>query len=445
MLMPIPSQERKLKSGRNTQEALHKVILIAFICLSSLLGGTVLPVPFYIIQIASFIVIILFYAQLCKKDKVVISYPKASFLFLCFLGVVILQCIPLPQAIIKLFSPNTIKLYDEFSLTGASSFSTFSIYLFATHVEIIRTISFFLLFLATINLIRTKNQVKAIVLSIIAVTSAITFFGIAKKYLAHHDIAVSFGVFSNKNYYAGFALMVVPLCLGYTLYVKESHKKIIFSFLSVVLSASIVLSQSRAAMLGLVCSIFVMAAYLLKKKINIKREIPIILIVFFACTALIYFANTEGVEAKFRKTHRAFSSRSLAYLGAVSAIKDYPLFGVGLGNYGQISGLYREIPVSNIDPYLHNDHLQFILEAGILAAIFYGFFFMFLCKDMIVQLHIRNDPFVKYILLGGLCGIMGLIIHSSLEMLFPVPAISFMFWIFLGLIYKTGYISSHKT
>jgi O-antigen ligase len=442
--MPIQNQVKKLKEKNSIIGLCYQSILIVIVLASSFLGGDAFSVPFYIIQIIALVFFGIFFFITCKQETVAINYPKAVIFFFCFLAVSFLQCVGMSESLVKILSPNTIKLYNKFLPAGSTRhLFTFSIYSFATYIEIVKTIVFFILFFTIINTIRRKQQIKAIVVAIIAATVVITFFGIMKKYGAIHDIEASFGVFANKNYYAGFTLMIVPLCLGYAFSVKTSSIKAIFIFLAVILSASIVLSLSRAATVSLGFSVFIMTAYLLYKRREPKHEIAIILLVIVVCGSLLYFTNTEAVLVKFSKFSKAFDQRMLLYKEGVSIIKDYPLFGVGLGNYGAISGIYRTVPITDIDYYIHNDHLQFCLEAGLLGAAFYCLFFVFLFRDILKQLCINNDPSMRYIVLGGACGILGVIIHSFFEMLFPVPAIAFMFWIVLAVIYKAGYIQLH--
>jgi O-antigen ligase len=118
-------------------------------------------------------------------------------------------------------------------------------------------------------------------------------------------------------------------------------------------------------------------------------------------------------------------------------LKDFPLLGVGWGNFRYAFTFYKNVtPFPAYYEHLHNDNLQLVVETGLVGSFLYFLFLFKIFKDIFINLKKRHDPFVKGIVLGGLCGLMGTIFHGFFEYNFHIPAISLLFWFMSGLIYK---------
>jgi O-antigen ligase len=441
--MPLLNLAKNLKGHLDPAGILVQVFLILAAVVAVFAGGDVLPFPFFVVEIIICLAFLAFCFSLYKEGNPAIIFPKSAIFFLCFILIAFIQCLPLPLALVNFISPKTVMLYENFLPDFSNRpFITISIYPHATYVEIIKMTNFFILFFVTSNIIKNKKQVKGAIFFIITIAIVATFYGLLKKYLGGPDISYYFGVFANRNYYAGFILLVTPLCLGCAFSQRALHAKLVLFFLAAILSVSIVLSLARAAMLGLVLTLLFIGAFLIKERLRLKHEIAIMVLFLIVCAGFLYIVNTRAVSDKFGKLSRSFTSRKIIYEEAALMVKDYPLLGVGLGNYGSITGMYRRQPISGIDPYLHNDHLQLLVEGGLMGAGLFWLFILLICKDIFKQIMIRRNPFVRLILVSGLSSFFGLAVHAVFEMLFPVLTISFMFWFILAIIYKTGYIDS---
>ncbi|MEM7816908.1 MAG: hypothetical protein QXZ20_03270, partial [Candidatus Aenigmatarchaeota archaeon] len=145
-------------------------------------------------------------------------------------------------------------MYRQFSFQ--ENFSTLSIYPLVTKIEIIKFISFVSAFFLILNIFEKKEQFKRAVLIIIFLGLVLSFYGLIKKYfILEKEITGSFSTFGSRNSFAGYMLMVASLAIGYTLTYQDKAKKLIFSFISAILCASIFLSLSRAGSLSLIFSL----------------------------------------------------------------------------------------------------------------------------------------------------------------------------------------------
>tara|TARA_B100000315_G_scaffold260522_1_gene322573 strand:+ start:2506 stop:3831 length:1326 start_codon:yes stop_codon:yes gene_type:complete len=424
--------------------------LILLVLFSSIFTGSVDQTSSYWLQIFIFLLVFLFLVKKLALNDSEFYYPKASIFLGLFFIFLVFQCLPLSLSILKIISPKTALLYHQ-ALPAAFEKNLFSItiYSLATKKEAIKLFSFFCIFFITINTINTRRQFQRMILIIILWSVILTFYGLVKKFSLNQEHYLGFSTFLNRNHYAGYCILIIPFSAGYALANKNLNIKILFSFITGMLGLSVFLTASRAAILSIIVSLSLMiflSFYI--KKIKEKKNIAIGICALLGMVFLFSLFDFGGVISKFKFLELDTAGRFYRFKDAFSAVKDFPLFGVGLGNFRYIFTSYRTFHDIQFQSYLHNDHLQLFLETGLIGISLYISFFLFIIKDIVKQYNKRKDPFVKNIVLGGLFSILALGIDSFFDLDFHIPAIAFMFWLILGLIYKcahTHFGGSEKT
>jgi len=182
----------------------------------------------------------------------------------------------------------------------------------------------------------------------------------------------------------------------------------------------------------------------------IKEKYWTIGIVAVLATILVLIAGTGPIEKRFFYLWQDRYVQAIRWFmvkDSVKMVRDFPLFGVGWGNFQYIFTLYRKIIYNRYVVHLHNDHLQLIIETGLIASFFYFSFLFKIFKDILTKLKTRKDPLVKSLAMGGICGLLGVMLHSIVDFNFHIPAIAILFWLILGLTYKlvnTHFIDDRK-
>jgi O-antigen ligase len=354
---------------------------------------------------------------------------------------VFLQLIYLPNPLIRLISPNTYLLKQQYKADlNPFWFSSLSFYRLATIEELIKFLSFFAIFICTVNILKKKEQFERIILVIIFLGLALSFYGAAKKYfILGKEVTGSFSTFGNRNHFAAYMEMIAPLSLAYALSLRDTLKKIVFGFVAVLICVSVFLSLSRAGTVSLSVSLTIMFFLLFKDIIKTKNY-------WIALTGmvitLLYFstAGLGALRARFAVFYGDLMHRFSVAGDSFLIVKDFILFGVGLGNFSYIFTLYqKKFDFTIYYRYLHNDYLQLLVEAGIIASALVLIFFFKIFKDILKEINTRHDPFIKNIVIGGFCGLVSVILHSFVDFNFHIPAVALLFWLLLGLIYKCSY------
>ncbi|MDD5194301.1 MAG: O-antigen ligase family protein [Candidatus Omnitrophica bacterium] len=415
--------------------------LIFLIIFSPLFYGSLLALPLSIIQLISLLILSLFLLKITLVPSSKIILPSAISLMAFFLLLVVFQLLPLPSFLATLFSPKgTVLTRAYLGSTSLFNLSQITIYPFNTKQELIKYICFFSIFFVSLNTIQEKKQFERLFSVIIVWAAILCLYGIIQRYFVLERIDTSsFSVFGNKNYFAGYMCLIAPLAIGYTLACHNHFKKITFGFLSALISASVFISLSRAASLSLVLSFFIFLLLLATSGKN-KAHLWGVLVVALLALGLVTIVGFEALRFHFLLFEGGLRERLSLSADALGIVKDFPVMGVGLGNFHLIFTIYKISTIRGFFYNLHNDHLQLIIETGLLGAFFYFSFLFKIFKDTLTHVKLRQDPFVKNIAIGGLCGCWGLLVHSFADFNFHIPATVFLFWLILGLINKCVYV-----
>lgn len=385
------------------------------------------------------------------KGKV--AFVKSGF-FLpvgLFFALVVFQLINLPGSVIHVLSSKTFSLYDH--LVPAASqrpYFTLSIYPNATISEILKLLSFFGIFFLLINYKPTKKGLDRIINVIIFFGLAISLFGIIQKYSypdrvywfdAQDSASQCFGPFINHNNFAGYINMIIPLALGYSLTEMPLSKRVIYAICVVVMSLALFLSMSRGGLLVYTLTmLFFLLFSRLKEYFQTKVKTAFIWMIIIVCLGIIFIerrAVLERFSTLFRKETFAVFGHGYSWLDILKTWADFPLFGTGLGTFGNISTMYNSSASQTLFTYAHNDYLQLLSEVGLLGFILIIWFFAVYFKSVIKMWFERHDTYAICLVLGGLASLFSMLAYSLLDFNLHIPANTVLFFVIMGLVYRS--------
>jgi O-antigen ligase len=203
--------------------------------------------------------------------------------------------------------------------------------------------------------------------------------------------ASPFGPFVNRNHFAGWMIMVIPLALtnAYASVFSDRRSGVrnFVSWLSssssagrmqlmllggVMMVVSVLISNSRSGMAAAVLGLMGVAYAFMRRQSSRRARIAIIV----AAAALMIGAGVwVGVD---RLTTRAASvSGDLSTAGgrmgvwrdSLRIVRDFASAGVGLDGYGQAMILYQTSDLYVHYQEAHNDYLQLAAEGGLLVGL----------------------------------------------------------------------------
>jgi O-antigen ligase len=412
-----------------------------------------------------------------------IRNPK-SVIPIVFLGLfllfILLQIPPLPSGLLKILSPKTYAFRLELSplsfQPSALSFanvqstirnpqSPISFVPFATQVEFFKWFTLICLFLFLLKWRPLDTKKGNLILIVMFVGIAESLYGMVEFFSGHrhilHEEAPSLvsavtGTFVNRNYFAGYLLMVIPSAIGYIFYREFPHgspaltwrrrlasidgKTYFLVFGVILMILGLLFSASRMGIASLLLSFSLVAFFFRdpRKRQRISKTPVLILGLALLWAAWIGF---DSVISRFFDVTDDFGIRWEMWGNTLQIVRDFPLFGSGLGTFEYVFPPYRSIHLEGIASHAENDFLQLVSEVGLIGAGVLLVPFLFLLRRAFAG--IRNLSFEdpkRYIAIGGMVGILGLMFHSIVERNIQVPANAFLFTFLLAIILRIGFV-----
>ncbi|HVB81629.1 MAG TPA: O-antigen ligase family protein [Candidatus Binataceae bacterium] len=204
------------------------------------------------------------------------------------------------------------------------------------------------------------------------------------------------GPFVDPDHFAGYLAMIFPLALACAVFPNvlaprraSAAFRVQCAVAAFVIFVAVLLSLSRAGWLGLMVGTTVMFVLALpggaaefgpeSAPVRITGvRLAILGIVGLLCAAVMFIGPAARVEtaARFNETTSGIGTiaeRITTWRGGLRLIRDFPLFGVGLGAWPEIFSRYQLPPWTQLfADEAHNDYLQLIAESGVVGILLCG-------------------------------------------------------------------------
>jgi O-antigen ligase len=465
---------------------IHKAItllLIALILFTPVAFGSMEPWAFSLMELGILLIIVLWAIQsgivrLLASEKSfnsAVDNPQSAIptvLLALFLLLILFQMISLPSGILKILSPKTFALRSALSLEPSASSFPLSFFPLLTQIEFFKWLTLAGLFIFLLGWKplgqsdRTKTQL------LVAVTTAgvlESLYGMFEFFSGHRHIlnvaaetivSSVMGTFINRNYFAGYLLMVIPLSVGF-LFSREAGrtggwmgwrqglssldgKTLLIGFSVMVIILGLLFSASRMGILSLLLSFSLISLFFRSPREGRTFSRGTILILGLAILWAAWI-GLDAVISRFFTASEDLEGRWIFWVNTFQIFKDFPLFGSGLGTFAQIFPMYRSFYITGLVTHSENDFLQLLSEVGALGTGLVAILFFFLLWKVAsgIRALSAREP-VRYIALGGLVGILALMFHSLVERNIQVPANAFLYTFILALVLRITSIRKEK-
>ncbi len=263
--------------------------------------------------------------------------------------------------------------------------------------------------------------------------------------LAPSPTLSAFGPFINRNHFAGWMLMALPLGLGYFAELlargmrgvkpgfrervlwfasPDANRVILVGFAILLMGLSLVMTISRSGISCFAVAV-VLAAFALAPRQS--RALFTTYLILLAAVS-VGWAGLDAVVGRFSRTSSDLISRVGAWDDTIRIARDFPIFGTGLNTYGTATLLYQK---SNMDVHLaqaHSDYLQLAAEGGLLvgvpALILVALFISEVRKRFRQD---RSHATVNWLRLGAVTGLVAIALQEMVEFSLQMPGNAALF------------------
>jgi len=287
------------------------------------------------------------------------------------------------------------------------------------------TIVFAILLLVTIFetqiLITLKKNNYKVLLPTISIGITISVLYIIYNYFST-DISRATGIFSNINDTGTLLMVSLIFVISYFEFLKNKYRYLML-IPGILGSLAILLTLSRGSFIGLIAGL---TTYSLRS----KKHIVVFVIIILLMSAVIY-SNPKLNNRFFDSiTIRENMDRIYIWLSSVEMIKDYPIKGVGPGNFPIIYPLYKHDydQKTHTMSYAHNIFLNMAVETGLIGFILFSAIIIII---LIMAIKIYNKNALSR---GVVAAFLSVLIHNQFDCTILKFEIGVVFWILTGLI-----------
>ncbi len=362
---------------------------------------------------------------------------------LLFMGLLMLQTIPLPKAFVGAISPGTVTHLEQWLAPGpVPDWITLSLYPNATRLDLAIITSLCILFWVLTTHFSSSEKIRRVILVAAFIGGILGFIALAHQMLGLRKIfgivtvitnATNGGVFVNTNNFGQFALLTLGLTAGAAVYqqrrvkgLERSLKKqpsddtiqklkdqrilrLILVVGGLILICAIAGSTSRASFVGLVLGALLCGMFLVRRVTN-----PVTLGVWsLGLIVVIFILSLTSIETVFdqiKDVDSAFDSFSHRTRVAGDLIREWqsvPIFGVGEGTHAVVYPAFQSFQSDRFIEYGDMDYFQFLAENGLVGVVLLLAFFVTVFWRTIktVTAHKHRLQVVAIGLSGGLLGV----------------------------------------
>ena len=364
------------------------------------------------------------------------------------------QLVPLPVPILDFLSPATRPTVAVLMLAPPSGAQPITIDLPQSVVAVALFVAVAALFFAAREVF-SQGGIRTVVRSLALVGIVLSAIAIAQDATARghiywmwrpiHEGPAPFGPFVNRNHFGTWAIIAVPLYLGYLTAHAAAHRSpasdapwqsrlraaldtrgAILLIAGTVVILAVAVSLSRSSMVGLAAAL-ACAGMLARRRIAeraLGSSRPAVLVAALgACSALAIWLRVDVavLTDRFSATGVAAADRLLIWRDTMTVIREFWLTGSGVGTFQTSMAIYQRSSPGVIYNQAHNHYLQVVSEGGLLVALPVALALVTLVRHMIQSL--QSDRSGMYWLrMGAASGLCGVAVQSIWETGLTTPA-----------------------
>lgn len=319
---------------------------------------------------------------------------------------------------------------------------------YVARLELIRVLVYAFLFFAILNNLYRQETAQLVVYVLVFLAMVVSVYAVyqfitGSTHIWHFKKPPEYvrrgsGTFICPNHFAGFAEMILPLGVAFTLSGRLNNiLKILLGYASLVILAGIGASVSRAGWICTGATVILLLVLLVKRHHRYRIPAIVVLVVLVLGAGLFYIKSAAArqrmaeLSAGVGVELSGSEIRLKLWKAAANIWTEHPWIGGGPGHFDALFPKYRSQYVQARPERVHNDYLNTLADWGaiglalVLAMLLAFYRGVFRCWKFVQ--HSSNDLSSKpsnrsALVMGGAVGITALALHSFVDFNMHIPA-----------------------
>lgn len=313
-------------------------------------------------------------------------------------------------------------------------------------------------FLIAVNFFQTPQRVRALANFLIIFGVALAVFAIVQHFTWEGKMfwvrpmpsagAGTGGPFVNRNHFAGYMEMLIPIPVALALSrATRAESRLFFGFAAATMTIAEAASLSRGGMVSLAAGLLFLAAFSAIRgrdqtnegkgaRFSFRPEYFFVLMLASIIAGIVWIGADLDILKRIASdplTTAAVTDRRGVWEDTMTIFLAHPIVGVGLGAFETVYPIYGRGDGSFLIQFAHNDYLQVLSDSGIVGGAIALWFIVVLARAF-RQLTKVADPSLRALGAGAAAGIFALLIHSLFDFNLQIPSNALLFLVLCGIV-----------
>lgn len=324
---------------------------------------------------------------------------------------------------------------------------------FSTRIELALLLAMLALLFVAAQAFRTLNDfrefawfvmVLAFLVAGLGILQHLTFNGKLYWFREMRYGGIPFGPYVNRNHFAGFSELVLPMSLVPLLAGRVRRQRLMLvGILAVIPLSALILSSSRGGIISLGAELVLLATVLLWQRTGGRNLLVggAVLVLAFSTVSWIGVNQVLSRFSALQNLEVGEGKRAAMRAGAWGIFLDHPVLGAGLGTLQQVYPPYETLYDGKIVNHAHNDYLEALAETGLLGGLCCAWFLGTLFAAGLNLLRSSEPSLASTLRLCGFTACGGLLVHSLVDFNLHIPS-NLLLFLLMGFLATTEILPS---
>jgi O-antigen ligase len=310
---------------------------------------------------------------------------------------------------------------------------------YATRTELLLLVSDLIVLFLAVQAFRTLQDWRSFVwfgmifgflISIFGILQHLTFNGKLYWFREMHYGGIPFGPYVNRNHFAGFVELILPLALVPLVLGRVRRERWpVVGLFAVVPIGALFLSVSRGGIVSFGVEMAVLALVMIQRRTMGKQLFAGAAVLLLSLLMVSWLGVGQLLQrfSSFQSLEATAGKRASMRRDTWRIFLHHPIAGTGLGTLQIVYPPYESLYDGKIVNHTHNDYLEALAETGILGGLCCAWFLAVLFKESFKRLRQLNNSFAGTLQLSGFVASTGFLVHSLVDFNLHIPSNALLF------------------
>ncbi len=310
-----------------------------------------------------------------------------------------------------------------------------------TRMELLLLVSDLVLLFLAVQAFRTLQDWRGFVwfgmifgflISIFGILQHLTFNGKLYWFREMRYGGIPFGPYVNRNHFAGFVELLLPLALVPLLLGRVRRERWpVVTLFAVVPIGALFLSVSRGGIVSFGVELAVLALVMIQRRTMGKQLFAGAAVLLLALLMVSWLGVGQLLQrfSSFQSLEVTAGKRASMRRDTWQIFLHNPVSGTGLGTLQLVYPQYESLYDGKIVNHTHNDYLEALAETGVLGGLCCAWFLGILLSQSLKRLRQLHDSFAGALQLSGLVACAGFLVHGLVDFNLHIPSNAFLFFL----------------